>query len=184
MRVPSTTSVRCDRVSMVEILNISHLLRNRLRKLDTATLLPKAGCPAPWQPLESIGHGGSRARDVSKNVEVKIDNCRDIRSSKRPSPWRPTYPKDINLCSSRRPDRKAPRSTLGRRGRLNCSRLGKLRGTAQVRQIVLHRNRRGRGSLPSAAESNPRSFYLSVESAQKCQHEQDRNAANAHEECN
>src|SRR6202795_5132432 len=80
MRVPSTTSVRCDRVSMVEILNISLLLRNRLRKLDTATLLPKPGCPAPWQPLESIGHGRSRARDVSKNVEVKIDNCRGIRS--------------------------------------------------------------------------------------------------------
>jgi hypothetical protein len=92
---------------------------------------------------------------------------------------------DIKLCLSGQLVRKAPHSTLGRhRGRLNCLRTGKLRGTAQVRQIVLHRNRRGRGSLPSAAESNPWPCCLSVECAQKCQHEQNRHAANAHEECN
>jgi hypothetical protein len=39
--------------------------------------------------------------DVSKNVEIKIDNCRDLTMPKRPSRWKHiirTHSKDTNSC--------------------------------------------------------------------------------------
>ncbi len=57
----------------------------------------------------------------------------------------------------------------------------KITPDGQVRRTVLSRDRRDTGSLLSAGESSARPSRVSQKSAQKCQHEENRSAANARE---
>ena len=90
-----------------------------------------------------------------------------------------THTKNRKPMLVRQLARKNATFQLGRRRRLNCSLSGKLRRTVQVRRTVRNRDRRDIRSPAPDGESNARPPRLSQKSAQKCQHEENRGAANA-----
>lgn len=72
-RVPSTTSLRCDRVSTTEILNMLRMSLN----LHIAKRLPNPRCAACSKLLNPLAPAKS-VRRVSKIVEDNLDTWREV----------------------------------------------------------------------------------------------------------
>jgi hypothetical protein len=90
---------------------------------------------------------------VSENVEIRIDNCREMETAKAALQWRSTGLRSLGIS----------------------------RRTVHVPRPTLDRDRRDTGSLVLVNESVMVASCLANERIKNCEHEENRSAANARE---
>ena len=90
---------------------------------------------------------------MSENVEIRIDNCREMETAKAALQWRSTGLRSLGIS----------------------------RRTVHVPRPTLDRDRRDSGSLVLVNESVMVASCLANERIKNCEHEENRSAANARE---